>query len=192
MPKETFYNLPEYKKEVIIRSLRDEFESCPFYESSVVSVIKRANIPRGSFYQYFEDLEESFFTILDMEISESHDLFLKALNDKDGDVFEALSAFGPVMVDEIFAKFNLYRNRYLYWNCELDMKWKDFRKRNQKEMKFFRKDKDTQEIMNPEKMHFINAIIQKMIERLFMEKWDRDEFLQHYSKYIEWIQNGIQ
>lgn len=192
MPKETFNNLPEAKRKVIIESLRDEFETCPFYDASVASIIKRANIARGSFYQYFEDLEESFFTILDMEISESHDLFLKALNDKNGDVFEALSVFGPAMVDEIFAKCNLYRNRYLYWNCELDMKWKDFRKRNQKEMKLFRNDEDNQETMDTEKMHFINAIIQKMIERLFMEKWDRDEFLKHYSIYIEWMRNGIQ
>ena len=191
MPKSTFTNLPDEKKRVILRALREEFEARPIHEASVANIIKAADIPRGSFYQYFEDLTDSFFTVLDSEISESHDLFASALKEKNGDLFAALNVFGPAMADEIFQKYDLYRNRYLSWDCELEAKWRTFRRENKHKPDLLYHLEGADSALRIEIMHFLNALIKKMIERLFIENWDKEAFLAHYAQNILWIQSGI-
>lgn len=65
MPNETFFNLPEEKKNKIIKAAKDEFTEHEFSKARVSNIIKNAAIPRGSFYQYFENLEDLYFFIID-------------------------------------------------------------------------------------------------------------------------------
>lgn len=55
MPFSTFFNLPKDKKLKILEVSMAEFSEHGYQESSISSIIKKAGIPRGSFYQYFED-----------------------------------------------------------------------------------------------------------------------------------------
>ena len=55
MPKQTFFNLPEEKRNHIIEVSIDEFAKAPYQNISINHLIKSMNIPTGSFYQYFED-----------------------------------------------------------------------------------------------------------------------------------------
>ena len=65
MPKETFFNLPIEKRQKILSAARDEFTENDLYRSRVSNIIKNAGIPRGSFYQYFEDLEDLYYHVID-------------------------------------------------------------------------------------------------------------------------------
>ncbi len=65
MPKKMFYNIPLEKQDMFINAAIDEFTSKSFENTSVNSIIKKANISRGSFYNYFEDIEELFNFIFD-------------------------------------------------------------------------------------------------------------------------------
>ena len=58
MIKQTFYNLPETKRERIYQAIKTEFDRVPLDKISINSIIKEANISRGSFYQYFESKED--------------------------------------------------------------------------------------------------------------------------------------
>jgi AcrR family transcriptional regulator len=60
MPKKMFYKIPVEKQEMFINAAIDEFTSKSFENTSVNSIIKKANISRGSFYNYFEDIEQLF------------------------------------------------------------------------------------------------------------------------------------
>ncbi|MCU5751761.1 TetR/AcrR family transcriptional regulator, partial [Bacillus cereus] len=64
MPKQTFFNLEREKKELLIQAAMKEFSRVPLFEASISNIIKDAGIPRGSFYQYFEDKEDVFFFLL--------------------------------------------------------------------------------------------------------------------------------
>ncbi len=64
MAKPTFYNLPEEKRLRITSAARCEFASVGYDLASIQTIIGNANIPRGSFYQYFEDKRDLFLTIL--------------------------------------------------------------------------------------------------------------------------------
>lgn len=55
MPKSTFFNIDEEKQNRIIEAALDEFANYTFNEVKLSRIIKESRIPRGSFYQYFED-----------------------------------------------------------------------------------------------------------------------------------------
>ena len=55
MPSTRFENLAEEKKEKIIEAAIEEFIEKGYERASINSIIKMADISRGSFYTYFED-----------------------------------------------------------------------------------------------------------------------------------------
>ncbi|WP_026477129.1 TetR/AcrR family transcriptional regulator [Alkaliphilus transvaalensis] len=64
MPKDTFYNLIEEKQKKIFSAAVEEFSTKRYSEASINQIIKNAGIPRGSFYQYFENKEDLYLYVL--------------------------------------------------------------------------------------------------------------------------------
>lgn len=64
MPTTTFFNLPPPKREKLLRAAVAEFARKPCGEVSINRVIRAAEIPRGSFYQYFADKTDLFQYVL--------------------------------------------------------------------------------------------------------------------------------
>ncbi|MBK7895072.1 MAG: TetR/AcrR family transcriptional regulator [Candidatus Promineifilaceae bacterium] len=58
MPKATFFNLPEAKRQHIIELALAEFAENDFDQASISRIVARAGIAKGSFYQYFENKED--------------------------------------------------------------------------------------------------------------------------------------
>jgi AcrR family transcriptional regulator len=73
MPNSTFYNLEEEKKQRIINAARKEFKQHLLHKSRISNIIADADIPRGSFYQYFDDIEDLYFYIIDLAFEELFD-----------------------------------------------------------------------------------------------------------------------
>ena len=68
MPTDTFFRLPEEKRARILEGAWSEFTAVPYAEASINRIVQTSRIPRGSFYQYFEDKNDLFLTLID-EIS---------------------------------------------------------------------------------------------------------------------------
>src|SRR5574344_1160640 len=117
VPKATFYNLSADKQAKILSVLKTEFSSKPFSEVTVKTIIEQLGMARGSFYQYFEDLEDSYFYVLDQETEDIHLKFLECLIEQAGDLHAALQNFGQTMSQFVFDqdKYDLYYYRYLHW-----------------------------------------------------------------------------
>jgi AcrR family transcriptional regulator len=64
MPKDTFFNLPEYKRQRIIDAAIDEFAQRSFHDARITAIVDAAGIAKGSFYQYFEDKKDLFKYII--------------------------------------------------------------------------------------------------------------------------------
>ena len=47
-----------------MKSAKKEFSKSLFKDASINNIIKMANIPRGSFYMYFESKEDIYFYLL--------------------------------------------------------------------------------------------------------------------------------
>lgn len=58
MPTQTFFNLPQQKQDSITNAALDEFLEQGYARSRVSAIIERAGIATGSFYQYFENLDD--------------------------------------------------------------------------------------------------------------------------------------
>ncbi|MGB4587812.1 MAG: TetR family transcriptional regulator [Clostridiaceae bacterium] len=195
MPKETFNNLPEKKQKLILSTVKKEFEEHSLRDASVKDIVTALGISRGSFYTYFENLEESYFTILELETIETHELFLKIFRQEKGDLFKTLDLFGKELAQELFKKekYALYRNRFLYWTAELDILWKKFYvdHRNEKRLEVEAELKHVDDIKMKEVMNYIKAIVHELIKRSFLENWDTEAFLAHYENQISWMKNGL-
>ena len=68
MPKKTFFNLPEEKRNRILNGAREEFAHKPYQNVSINRLIEAMDIPIGSFYQYFEDKKDIYFYLLSFYI----------------------------------------------------------------------------------------------------------------------------
>ena len=66
MPKQTFLNLPEEKRETIMNAAVEEFAEYGLENASTNRIVKNSGIAKGSFYQYFEDKQDVFMYMLEM------------------------------------------------------------------------------------------------------------------------------
>ena len=112
MPKETFLNLPKEKKEKITNAILKEFSRENFNKASISNIIKEAKIPRGSFYQYFEDKEDAIEYIIDSFIEKEQKEFIALLVKSKGDIFKTSLKLFEHLIEKSSEKekLRLYKN----------------------------------------------------------------------------------
>lgn len=92
MPTQTFFNLPEEKKNRIIRAAIQEFASYSFDQASIAHIIENAGIPRGSFYQYFNNLKDVYKYIINLAGEQKIKYFQETVPQFEGKGFNFFSA----------------------------------------------------------------------------------------------------
>lgn len=102
MPTTTFFRLDKEKQEKIIQAAKNEFISVPIHEASIAKIIKEADIPRGSFYQYFSGKEDLFYYLFDTVRKKPEDYLFQCLEAEEGDLLEAFKKFFSYFVKEVF------------------------------------------------------------------------------------------
>ena len=102
MPKQTFYKLPQEKQERILAAAKREFTQVRYSDASINQIIRDAGIPRGSFYQYFEDKKDLFLCFLQDYRAEILRGFSRVVKEMDGDFLGALIAFLDDMIEESY------------------------------------------------------------------------------------------
>lgn len=80
MPTSTFFNLPPPKRERLLRAALAEFARRPYGEASINRIIQAAEIPRGSFYQYFADKADLFRYVLRRYDQQLREAVVKSLD----------------------------------------------------------------------------------------------------------------
>jgi AcrR family transcriptional regulator len=75
MPKQTFLNLPEEKRQVVIDAAIDEFAEYGLENASTNRIVANSGISKGSFYQYFEDKQDVFLYLLTVLEREKKEYF---------------------------------------------------------------------------------------------------------------------
>lgn len=87
MIKSTFYNLPDAKRERVIRAIMAEFAGNDSDKVSINRIIERADISRGSFYQYFDDKVDLAEVVLKSLVDLSLEELFRAVSVSNGDIF---------------------------------------------------------------------------------------------------------
>ncbi len=90
MPKETYYNINEQKQKKLIDVGIHLFSSNTFEAVDVQMVVNMANLPRGSFYAYFEDMEDYYNLVISSFKSERIKMVTTMAEDFKGSLFDFL------------------------------------------------------------------------------------------------------
>lgn len=93
MPTPTFFNLPSEKRDRIIHAAIQEFAAYSFDQSSIARIIENAGIPRGSFYQYFENLKDLYKYIFELATEKKLNYFSVMVPDFQGEGFDFFHTF---------------------------------------------------------------------------------------------------
>lgn len=72
MVKQTFKNLPSAKRRRIEAVLLEEFSTYPLADAKVSHIVENANIARGAFYKYFDDLIDAYVYMYHIAIKDIH------------------------------------------------------------------------------------------------------------------------
>lgn len=122
MPKQTFIKLPNDKKETLISAAMKEFSRAPLFEASISNIIKEAGIPRGSFYQYFEDKEDLYYFLLDEYSQRLRTRFISILKKQNGDIMETfIESYRMMLINlQSIESRQFFRNAFLNMNYKAE------------------------------------------------------------------------
>ena len=101
MAKQTFLNLPEEKKKNIINALKKEFSRVPLKDALVSNIIIDAKIPRGSFYQYFDNIEDAYYYIIEEYSKDVKKNLMETLKKNEGDLILSYKELYMYILDMI-------------------------------------------------------------------------------------------
>ena len=87
MPTSTFFRLPEEKRKRLMDAAWEEFTTNSYTDASINRIIQKAHIPRGSFYQYFQDKEDLFWYLFGGMHDYFAEVFRELLQESKGDLF---------------------------------------------------------------------------------------------------------
>lgn len=101
MAKQTFLNLPEEKKNNIINALKKEFSRVSLKDALVSNIIIDAKIPRGSFYQYFDNIEDAYYYIIEEYSKDVKKNLIETLKKNEGDLILSYKELYMYILDMI-------------------------------------------------------------------------------------------
>ncbi len=115
MVKTTFENLPDTKKERVTQALLKEFSHYSLEDAQVARIVKDAQIARGAFYKYFDDLEDAYQYIYHLAMDDIHMGFGASLREFKADIFYQMTVNFIDKADNSkyreLIKFHLSRNQ---------------------------------------------------------------------------------
>lgn len=117
MPTTTFWNLSETKKEKIRLAAIKELATVSLDKVSINKIIKDADISRGSFYMYFEDIFDLIFYLVDDSTRQVREEMIRREIFKSGDLEEIILGYHDVMYDYYDNDMyrNLFKNTMIYF-----------------------------------------------------------------------------
>ncbi len=104
MPTERFHNLCEEKKQRITQAIRAEMSRVSVDEISINKIVMIADIPRGSFYQYFDDKRDVVTYILEDYVQKMEE---RVLTSKSKDIFDVVRVAFEFTVEYGFREENI-------------------------------------------------------------------------------------
>lgn len=111
-----FFNISKEKQTTFLEAAKREFTTKPFDQATVNSIVKNAKIARGSFYNYFEDLDSLFEYIFEEVKTKRYSNVFSLMKEAKGDFFVFIENLFRSDYDEFTKEgtYSLFRN-YIYY-----------------------------------------------------------------------------
>lgn len=202
MPSKTYWNLPEEKKEKLLKAAMSEFSRVLLSDASINRIIKDADISRGSFYMYFESKEDLYAYILREHRMNGIRILLDALQQNKGDIIKAYQTLYSVFLEKCFEEKeksffqNVFQNANLYIESKTGLCC--FSSNEEEEL--FQKlcaaidleklSKNARESV-PDVIKLLFDITMKNILPVILMNIEKEEAFNHFLKSLQLIEGGI-
>ena len=197
MPTKTFYNLPKEKKLRILKAGKKEFSRVPLEKAIIANIAKDADIPRGSFYQYFNNLEDLFTYIIEYLYGFNKKKFSTYLEENNNNIYDALKERFSNEIDKLSKQENKqFRVNTLTIllkdNKEYSKEFIDniIDKKSSLDVDFF--PTEIQKKRNFSKMlDLIKMVGDTCVERYLMSEVSEEEIKNDYNEYIDFVKTSF-
>lgn len=214
MPTETFFNLPKEKQQRILDAAKKEFSRASLKDASIANVIKDAEIPRGSFYQYFKDKEDLYYYYFQTVRHDGHRYLISSIQQAKGDLFQGFEEYFAWMVPEIFvgdhALFykNVFTNMdyhgfrrvapHLEKNSEACQDKQLARKKHQKDL-LDAIDRSTLKVTDDHELHLLLQLVMHTLFTTIADgyrcvlmdgSYDIEQINRNFESKVNWLKNG--
>ncbi|WP_168169685.1 TetR/AcrR family transcriptional regulator [Candidatus Izimaplasma bacterium ZiA1] len=198
MPNETFFNLNIEKQNKIMEAANNEFKRVALDKVRISNIIQEAGIPRGSFYQYFEDLNDLFVYFVNKFQDEREQTLIEIAKNIKGDLFDFILEQFAVDYKSFYFKKNhkLMMNIYKGFSLIPDLE-EYYIKRRKKFVLNVLKEVNLKNIKYDNEDDLVKTfdLIQSLKKRVFMNStWNnltKEEALEEFKWFIDLIKNGI-
>lgn len=199
MPKDTFFHLPAEKQQRIMDAAVQEFALYAYKDASINRLIKAADIPRGSFYQYFADKEDLYRYLLE-QLGASKLAFINSAGSADGErtfaayfmqSIESALAWSEVQPAYFQISLHLADNDALLQELLTDETAAAYYAElgqlleQDKAAGRVRADVDNDALL--ETLNYIGFGLQKQ----YLAGWSRDDILTHFRRCFDLIWQGL-
>lgn len=201
MPKQTFFNLSEEKRQSLIAAAEKEFSRVPLVKASVSNIIKMAGIPRGSFYQYFENIEDLYHYLVDLETQKRKKLFINYLKKHNGDIISAATELYKNFLEEMpdENELNFFKFAMLNVTHRVETSLTNFlgdqMDRKQYDEIISLVDKDLLNITNDDEIFHCINIVTSVALRNFIEKFTKElsdeEAIKNFTVDMNLLKHGL-
>jgi len=201
LPKQTFFNLHEDKRQHLMKAVEQEFTRAPLFEASVANIVKLAAIPRGSFYQYFKDKEDAFYFLLNEHTKAIKKRFFLLLEQNNGDLYAAIIDLFQFTITNISKKDDLkfLKNAFIHVTHEIEDTFtrifSDDMNNDQYHILSELIDKQKLNITEDNDLYHIIHIITSVTLRNFVEKFAHDrsieEAMGNFYKDMNLLKGGL-
>lgn len=200
MIKSTFYNLPEVKRQRVIEAIVDEFAVDGTNRVSINNIIKKAEISRGSFYQYFDDKMDLVEILIRYYINLFCQKAGEVINVSRGDIFYTyeecftiIAELGSSDKDRIiFKKFiRNFRSADTVINDYIDKRCSGFEEIDELRSKLSRKNLKSSDDAYFENVNTILMLILKdSVRQYFLSGVEYEVVKKSYLKKVDIVKSG--
>lgn len=203
MPKETFFNLKPDKKAIVLNAALKEFSQHSVQEASVANIVRDSEISRGSFYKYFEDIEDLYYYFYHHITQHAHGTVIEAIKNADGDLFKGLEGYLKELIhafsDPLYHDYFKVLSLNLNYVTERRMGYQSQGNPHGMATKpeEFIEVIDTNSLnakTNAELLTFFKVLVPVVHECLndyFAKDWSEEQLMGEYRNRVKWLKFGI-
>ena len=196
MPSKTFLNLPKEKKVRFIKASLIEFSNYTLKDASINRIIKSCDIARGSFYQYFKDINDLYRYIFDISFEKLEDT-LEELLEKTKDLEKSICVFYDTFITYGDKKSNRKYFENILRNTTIVSMKEYYNKKNKEYIGKIIQHMDKKTINKIEKDDFLYSIellyyeIISSSTKYFIYRESRKTNYTNFKKKVEYILKKI-
>jgi len=176
LPQQTFFNLPEEKRQKVLQVAMEEFARNTYENASLSRIVNKLNIAKGSMYQYFLDKKDLYKYVVQSVYKQKRQYLQPVWYKHSQDFYQLLSAYYRSSWQ--YAQEHPVHHRVIanFWNSrDAEMRQEILREKKMRNIEFFdqleqamARGQVTREL-NPEAAWFVYHAVGRALADNFLE-----------------------